>query len=248
MLVELKTKYKNKSWKNGDILVINADFNDFELPENCLDVVFQDPPYKFEAHGRGIAKYRQRTFDKTMKGIGTDTDTEIYTDSFFSKINSICKNINYFHFCNKAQLKDLIDYSYKQGYCFDIIPICKTNPTPFANNAWLMDREWGVHIHKGFQPHSENYYRRGWFETNNSHSAKIDHPTPKNLEICKRIIINISKENDIIFDGFLGSGTTAIACLKTARKCIAIEKNEKYFNLACERIDKAYNQMDMFNE
>ena len=48
-----------------------------------------------------------------------------------------------------------------------------------------------------------------------------------------------SYENDIILDPFMGSGTTGVACMNLNRKFIGIEKEEKYFNIAKERIEKA---------
>lgn len=63
------------------------------------------------------------------------------------------------------------------------------------------------------------------------------HPTIKPLEIVQNLILNSSKENDIVLDPFLGSGTTAIACVKTNRRYIGFEVNESYFNISCDRLD-----------
>ncbi len=52
----------------------------------------------------------------------------------------------------------------------------------------------------------------------------------------------------VILDPFMGSGTTGVACAKMGRKFIGIEIEEKYFDIACKRIQKAYNQPDMFIE
>ena len=46
----------------------------------------------------------------------------------------------------------------------------------------------------------------------------------------------------------MGSGTTGVACAKLGRKFIGIELDEDYFNIACERIKKAYDQPDLFIE
>jgi tRNA G10 N-methylase Trm11 len=51
-----------------------------------------------------------------------------------------------------------------------------------------------------------------------------------------------------ILDPFMGSGTTGVACVKLGRKFIGIEIDEGYFDIACERIRKAYAQPDMFIE
>jgi DNA modification methylase len=55
-------------------------------------------------------------------------------------------------------------------------------------------------------------------------------------------------EGQTILDPFMGSGTTGVACAKLGRKFIGIEIDAKYFDIACERIQKAYDQPDMFIE
>ena len=50
----------------------------------------------------------------------------------------------------------------------------------------------------------------------------------------------------IILDPFMGSGTTGVACAQLGRKFIGIEIEERYFDIACERIDNAYRQQRMF--
>ena len=51
---------------------------------------------------------------------------------------------------------------------------------------------------------------------------------------------------DEVFDPFMGSGTTGVACVNLGRKFIGIEIEPKYFDIACERIDQAQRQMRMF--
>ena len=70
----------------------------------------------------------------------------------------------------------------------------------------------------------------------------IDHPTPKPVKLIENIINHSSNKGDLILDPFLGSGTTAIACINTGRHYIGIEKDEGYFNIANERINKATEQ------
>ncbi len=56
-----------------------------------------------------------------------------------------------------------------------------------------------------------------------SKDIKYDHPTQKPSELFIKIINDISNKDDIILDPFLGSGTTAVACIETGRKFIGIE-------------------------
>ena len=67
------------------------------------------------------------------------------------------------------------------------------------------------------------------------------HITPKPIEILKCIIKTSSNENDIVLDCFMGSGSTGVACANTNRRFIGIEKEERYFSIAKERIEKASN-------
>ena len=61
-----------------------------------------------------------------------------------------------------------------------------------------------------------------------------DHPTVKPLQVIKDIV-SVSKEDAVIFDPFLGSGTTMYACQDLRRSCIGIELEEKYCNLIKKR-------------
>ncbi|MGB3205199.1 MAG: DNA methyltransferase [Crinalium sp.] len=68
------------------------------------------------------------------------------------------------------------------------------------------------------------------------------HPTEKPLEVIKRLVEMCSQEGDIILDPFMGSGTTAIACLELGRNYIGVEKTEKYLAVANKRIDNWHSR------
>lgn len=75
------------------------------------------------------------------------------------------------------------------------------------------------------------------------------HPTQKPYEVMRWCIERLPKDSGkTICDPFMGSGTTGVACVKLGRKFIGIEIDEGYFNIACERIQKAYDQPDFFVE
>jgi len=75
---------------------------------------------------------------------------------------------------------------------------------------------------------------------------KMGHPTQKPLNLIKYLIKIHSKENDLILDPFLGSGTTAVACEQLNRKWIGIEINPEYCEIAKKRILKENKQMRLF--
>lgn len=72
------------------------------------------------------------------------------------------------------------------------------------------------------------------------------HPTQKPVDLIGWCLNNYSKENDLIFDSFSGSFTTAIACIKTNRRFIGCELDKEYFEKACERIDIELKQLTLF--
>ena len=74
------------------------------------------------------------------------------------------------------------------------------------------------------------------------------HPTEKPIPLMCEILQDFTNPGQTILDPFMGSGTTGAACAKMGRKFIGIELDEKYFDIACERISKAYAQPDMFVE
>ena len=70
------------------------------------------------------------------------------------------------------------------------------------------------------------------------------HPTPKPVELFRRCIINSSDAGDLVLDPFIGSGTTAIACILTGRRFVGAEVDSRFFDLSCERIAKTYKDID----
>jgi len=62
------------------------------------------------------------------------------------------------------------------------------------------------------------------------------HPNEKPIDLLEYIIKTYTKENEIVLDNVMGSGSTGIACLNTGRKFIGMENNNKYFEIATKRI------------
>ncbi len=75
---------------------------------------------------------------------------------------------------------------------------------------------------------------------------KKQHPTQKPLALMKWCIGRLPSDAQTILDPFMGSGTTGVACAKMGRKFIGIELEPKYFDIACQRIEDAYAQPDLF--
>lgn len=65
---------------------------------------------------------------------------------------------------------------------------------------------------------------------------KFKHPSPKNIKHYQKLAEMFSLSDDLILDPFLGSGTTAVAAKQLGRKCIGIELEAKYLDIAIERL------------
>lgn len=64
------------------------------------------------------------------------------------------------------------------------------------------------------------------------------HPTTKPLELIRRLVLNSTRIGDVVYDGFLGSGTTLLACEQTKRVCIGVELDPEYCQTVIDRFEK----------
>lgn len=74
------------------------------------------------------------------------------------------------------------------------------------------------------------------------------HPTQKPVALMEYLIRTYTNEGDTVLDNTMGSGTTGVACVRTKRNFIGIEKDEGYFNIAKDRIFKAMSECQSPNE
>lgn len=72
-------------------------------------------------------------------------------------------------------------------------------------------------------------------------SKDKNHPCPMPLKLMERLILLTTNEGDVVFDPFMGSGTTGLACKKLGRGFIGAEIDKKYFDIAKERIENTPN-------
>lgn len=89
----------------------------------------------------------------------------------------------------------------------------------------------------GFENYSDEYYPTNIIDLANPRKNKL-HPTEKPVELCELLIRHYTKDNDLVLDNCIGSGTTAIACMNTKRNFIGMEMEQKYFNVATNRIEE----------
>jgi site-specific DNA-methyltransferase (adenine-specific)/modification methylase len=78
------------------------------------------------------------------------------------------------------------------------------------------------------------------------HSVNTFHPTQKPVALIQYLIRTYSNEGDTILDNCMGSGTTAIACIREKRNFIGFELNKEYYEKACKRIQLEMAQPSLF--
>ncbi len=77
-------------------------------------------------------------------------------------------------------------------------------------------------------------------------AEKNGHPCPKPIDQMKWLVNRASLSGETVFDPFMGSGTTGVACVTMGRNFIGCEIEPAYFDIACRRIEDAQRQGDMF--
>lgn len=75
------------------------------------------------------------------------------------------------------------------------------------------------------------------WEFNRVAGPALVHQNQKPVDLLEQCLIKSSKEGDIVLDGFMGSGSTAIACLKNKRNFIGFELDKDYYKISLDRID-----------
>lgn len=105
---------------------------------------------------------------------------------------------------------------------------------PLKSEDWI----YGDTLNGEFTPQWTNYPSN----VLNIKSERGFHPTQKPVPLFEYLIKTYTDEGMTVLDNCMGSGTTGVACMNTNRKFIGIELNEKYFNVAKERIEGSLTQ------
>lgn len=228
---------------------------------DCLGVIpmlgntshwITDPPYEKSLHDSKNKLVRRLRTDKgpELKGLNFAAIDEI-RDDFVSLAEKYCDNW-FISFCTiegVSKWADSINESsikYKRG-CVWVKPDC----TPQLNGQGpAQGCECFVVAWNGNGCARWNSGGKRGIYTHNTNSINRDgrHPTEKPVNLFMEILSDFTKPDEIILDPFMGIGTTGVACAKLGRKFIGIELDPDYFEIACERICKAYDQPDLFIE
>src|SRR5574344_1013338 len=142
--------------------------------------------------------------------------------------------------CRKNPMKyhEIISVFYKDFPTFNLFNLHKLD-NPIKNSRKNKGANLQHCIDKGNYIQTETGFHNSILEfSNKSGKGYSFHPTQKPVDLLEYLIKVYTNENEIVLDNCIGSGSTCIACIHTNRQYIGIEKDEKYFNIAKERIEK----------
>ena len=222
------------------------------IPDASVDLIITDPPYDFMTKHMSMNRTFADAFKKFSRPYHKELQEACIIDGFdrdaiMRECVRIMKKVNIYIWCNKDQIRWYLNFF--KDYNMDILTWHKINPTPTSNNKYLSDteyllffRERGVKIHGTYDTK-----KKYWFQEINREDKKIwSHPTIKPLNIIETLLINSSQEGDIILDPFIGSGTTAVACIKQKRHYIGFEINKDYYDTALRRTIATRRHLTLF--
>lgn len=212
-----------------------------DVPDNTIDLVIIDPPYKIRKKTQEVNSLAIAVKKYNLE-LQRDNLIDEYDKSILEELIRVMKKINIYIWCNGEQVPFYIDYFVNKNKCkMDILVWNKTNAMPLYNNKYMTDKEYCLYFRKGgyckptcYEDAKTVFY----LPINQKDKKKWIHPTIKPLSIIRTLIRNSSKENDVVLDCFLGSGTTAVACILENRNYIGVELNKKYYDIANKRISE----------
>lgn len=196
-----------------------------QFPNKCIDLVVTDIPY-------GVVNRGDNGLRSLNKG-----NADVLTFEVTDLIHELCRITkgSMYIFCGTEQVSEIRKKMIGVGMSTRLCIWEKTNPSPMnGQHMWLSGVECCIYgKFKGavFNEHCKNTVFRYPCGRN-----KI-HPTQKPLALIKRFVLASSNEGDLILDPFMGSGTTAIACLEENRNFLGFEIDDLYFKKAVERIE-----------
>lgn len=221
------------------------------IEENSVDLILTDPPYNLGNFMRDRDTNLKKMRDNFFGSAGWDDlsfeEWEESMDSFFEESVRVLKHGgSMIVFMAIIKVESIIKIAERHGLYYKTTGIWhKLNPMPrnmnlhFVNSTetWIYftyKKKTGTFNNDGKMIHD-------FIETavaSNGERKFGKHPTQKPVTLMEFFVNVLSNENDTILDPFMGSGSTGVAAIKNDRNFIGVELNEKYYNIARQRIEE----------
>jgi site-specific DNA-methyltransferase (adenine-specific) len=212
-----------------------------------VDAVVTDPPYAIRNNFGSQQKLDgKRTLQFVWDGAGTRDETI----EAIAMAGNLADAI--FVFCGVSQVS-FFELALEARFTVKPAVWIKACPPPaMPGNWWPSGFEYALY---GYTPgaafNDDNPKRRNVFYSDTYRAGiradeKVDHPTQKWLPLMREIVSAIVPVAGSCLDCFMGSGSTGVAASLEGRSFVGIEREPKYFDIACKRIEDAQRQGDMF--
>ena len=224
------------------------------LPDNSVDMVLTDPPYG-TTQNKWDSIVDMNLFWKEIKRVTKENSAILLFSQMPFTATAVMSNPKMFRYewiCEKHNPTGFLNAKRMPLKCHEnVLVFYEKLPT---YNPQMV---YGNSHHRGGGENRKStnygsfsatissttnfYYPRDVIKVNWQESKKRLHPTQKPVSLCEYFIKTYSNKGDIILDPFIGSGTTAVAAVNTERKYIGFEKDDKYFEVAKNRLEKLTN-------
>lgn len=211
-----------------NIKLINGDcFDEIKKIDDCsVDLILTDPPY-------GI-NFRSNRRNERYNHINNDNNL-LWLDDMSREMYRVSKdNTAHYVFCSFHNI-DIFKQSLEKFFNLKNILVWEKNNTGMGDlySNFAPKVEFILFLQKG------RSLIRGKRDPNimkfNRTGNKL-HPTQKPVDLCEYLINKFSDEGDLVFDPFMGVGTTGVACVRSNRDFIGIELDDRYFDIARNEI------------
>ncbi|QTE74004.1 site-specific DNA-methyltransferase [Clostridiales bacterium FE2010] len=222
-----------------------------DLPEKSIDLILTDPPYNL-----GLFMKTRATNLKAMRPnfFGAagwdDLDFEAWKtsmDAMFAECARVSREgASMIVFMSIIKVETIIQLATKHGFYYKTTGIWhKLNPMPRNMNLHFINstESWIYFVYK---KHTGTFNNHGkaihdFFETSVTPSGEKNHgkhPTQKPVALLENFVTLLSNKGDIIFDPFMGSGSTGVAALTHNRKFIGADLSKEYCELSERRLSE----------
>ena len=236
----------NKPVIIGDCTLYQGDCLEIMSTLDKVDAVVTDPPYLLTSGGSESSHLG----GCLAGGVYGNNGAIVLCNITWQQIMRVCFDVigeygSAYIMSNNRNIEEALREFREVGFnLHNILVWDKKTVTP---NRFYMNRlEFCIFGYKKKARYIANMGMDNLFSVANKKGS--GHPTEKPIDLIRCWIEQSTKRGETILDPFMGSGTTGVACAKLSRKFIGIELEPKYFDIACERIQKAYDQPDMFVE
>ena len=206
-----------------------------QIENESIDLIVTDPPYliKYKTNRR---KNKDHDF---CSEILNDNNEQLIIDYIRECYRILKNNTAMYMFCNCDKVDFFKQELENAGFKIKNMIIWVKNNWTAGDLKAQFGKQYEIIflVNKGRKCFNGKRITDVWMFDRISGKKQL-HQNQKPVDLLKQCILKHSDENDIIFDGFMGSGSTGVACIETNRKFIGIELDKKYFEIAKERIEK----------